>query len=86
MASAMAILSRYTVFESVARNLIFKFLLTLASIDLGGNRDPMCVTKRSSHVSDLVRTSRWGVTIGYDRACIDRLPVYSRLQVCPEPL
>jgi hypothetical protein len=25
-----------------------------ASINLGGTRDPMCVTKRSSHVSDLV--------------------------------
>jgi hypothetical protein len=34
---------------------------TCTLIDLGGNRDPMCVTKRSSHVSDLVRTSRWGV-------------------------
>jgi hypothetical protein len=31
---------------------------------LGGCRDPMCVTKRSSHASDLVRTSRWGVGCG----------------------
>jgi hypothetical protein len=39
-----------------------RFPHTRASIDLGGSRDPMCVTKRSSHESDLVHTSRWGVS------------------------
>jgi hypothetical protein len=39
----------------------FKDILMLAPQYLGGSRDLMCVTKRSSHISDLVCTSCWGV-------------------------
>jgi hypothetical protein len=64
MALATTIVPWYTVLGNVGWKLIFKFLFIHGprSIYLGGSRDPMCMTKRSSHVSDLVHTSCcWGV-------------------------
>jgi hypothetical protein len=58
--SAMAIVSRCAVFENVGGKCSHRvFTHSRALIYLGGRRDLMCVTKRSSHASDHVHTSRW---------------------------